>query len=124
MKTREIVGSFTKNTQVALHNGRAFFVSQDALVARSTPELKQLWSLPGDGFIWSRPIVVNGRVYFLTTATAVVAVDEQTGAPVWSTYLNPGEMSDIGSQGSPATALAAGGGALLVPWGNFLSALW
>ena len=83
-----------------------------------------LWSLRGDGSTRSRPIVANGHVYFLTSATAVVAVDEQTGAPVWTTYLNLGQTFGVGSEDAPMTALAAGGGALLVPWGNFLVALW
>ncbi len=123
-KTREKVGSFWNNTRVAFHNGRAFVDSKDQLIAWSTPELKQLWALPGDGSKRSRPIVVNGRVYFLTSATEVVAVDEQTGAPVWTWYLNLGQTFDVGSDDAPRTALAAGGGALLVPWGNFLVALW
>lgn len=117
------VGSFEHDSAVAFHKGYGFFVSKGDLTARSIPSMKQIWELKGDGAGRSKPIVVNGHVYFTASSTAVAAVDEQTGAPVWSTYLDLGEPSG-GGEDSPMTGLGAGGGALLVPWGNYLVALW
>jgi outer membrane protein assembly factor BamB len=75
--------------------------------------------------IVTTPIVVNGRVYIAGTSGTLTALDEQSGAVVWSEDLNLGmSVGFNGDVDSPRSALAAGGGALLVPWGNHLVALW
>lgn len=124
--TGGMVGGFEHGSLAAFHEGRGFFLSFGTLVAREIPSMKQIWSSKGDGSLVSAPIVVNGVVYVGGTSGTVSAIDEHTGAPVWSSNLNLGVgIPAPGFDGSqPVTGLAAGGGALLVPAGYRLVAYW
>jgi outer membrane protein assembly factor BamB len=120
------VGTFQQDATSAFHKGRGFFFSKGILTSKSVPAMVPLWSFAGDGTLSTTPIVVNGHVYMGGTSGTVVAVDEVTGAPVWSQNLGLGEPIDDGGdwQDAPRMGLAAGGGALLVPARHHLAAFW
>jgi outer membrane protein assembly factor BamB len=123
--TGETVGTFDKDATVAFHDGRGFFASGSTLEARSIPSMTSIWKLATGDTIATTPIVVNGRVYLAGASGTLAAIDEQSGTPVWSQDLNLGpSVGFLGDNDSPRSALAAGGGALVVPWGNHLVALW
>ena len=123
--TGETVGTFDKDAMVAFHAGRGFFASGSTLEARSIPSMTSSWKLAASDTIAATPIVVNGRVYIAGTSGTITAIDEQSGALVWSQDLNLGpSVGFAGDKESPRSALGAGGGALVVPWGNRLVALW
>ncbi len=124
-KTGETVGTFDKDATMAFHAGRGFFASGMNLEAKSIPSMTSSWKFKANDAIVTTPIVVNGRVYIAGTSGTLTALDEQSGAVVWSEDLNLGESVGFnGDVDSPRSALAAGGGALLIPWGNHLVALW
>lgn len=123
--TGETVGTFDKDATMAFHAGRGFFASGMNLEAKSLPSMTSIWKFAANDAIVTTPIVVNGRVYIAGTSGMLTALDEQSGAVVWSEDLNLGASVGFnGDQDSPRSALAAGGGALLIPWGNHLVALW
>ncbi|MEP7123461.1 MAG: PQQ-binding-like beta-propeller repeat protein [Byssovorax sp.] len=120
------LGKFSTNRSPAFHGGRGFFFEDNVLVARAVPAFVDAWSFTAPTFSFSMaPIVVNGHVYALNDAGTLYAFDEQSGAVVWSADVGEKvfwSMPDV--SGVPLQALAAGGGALIVPVNHRLVAYW
>jgi outer membrane protein assembly factor BamB len=81
-----------------------------------------LWSFSGDGQLSSAPIVINGAVIAGSQSGALYALDEATGAVLWTTTAPAGIPSPNEFGVSTKTGLGAGEGLLVVPAGNTLTA--
>ncbi len=76
------------------NNARSKQVGQMMKLDPSKPDDPLVWSLPdqvaGKAGVWATPALGDGVVYFATNGGRVLAVDQETGAVVWS--------KDFGSQ--------------------------
>ncbi len=70
------------------HSARSKEVGQMMKLDPSKPDDPLVWSLPdqvaGKAGVWATPALGDGVVYFATNGGRVLAVDQQTGAVVWS----------------------------------------
>jgi len=123
--TGTLLGEFKAGRSPVFHGGRGFFVLKNVLSASAAPSFAPAWSFTAAVKLSMAPIVVNGRVYVGSVEGKLHALDEQSGAVVWSTdvgELLPALESDTLSE--PLQGLAAGGGALIVPANHRLLAYW
>ncbi len=117
------VDQFQSVTAPAFHGSTGFFLNVATIEARdiSTGTLK--WSFTGDGNIRSAPIVVNGTVYVGSVSGKLYALDETTGANVWTgnvgASVNP---PDEHNSSFPLAGLGAGEGLIVVPASNLVVA--
>jgi polyvinyl alcohol dehydrogenase (cytochrome) len=81
------------------------------VTARTVGRLHATWNIGNLVGVTGTPVVVDGTVYFGTSAGLVYAVDMATGRVLWSTFVASGEIV-----GSPAVA----GGAVFVGIGGAL----
>ena len=112
----------------AFHGSLGFFVDSGSVYAEDATSI-DVWSSPTGGV--TSPLVVGGRVYVGAGDGVLHALDEQTGAEVWSDDLSAdfpgcapaGTSCQAWSQGPYiATALAAAEGTLVVPAGTHVVA--
>jgi outer membrane protein assembly factor BamB len=107
----------------AFHGSTGFFLNviTSTLEARDISSGTMKWSFTGDGSLVSPPLVVNGFVYIASSSGKLFAVDENTGANVWTgtvgaPVIRPNEIS------GPLTGLGAGEGLIVVPATNLVVA--
>lgn len=123
--TGAVLGDFKASRSPAFHGARGFFLNDDVLTATAVPAFVEAWSFTAPKALAMAPIVVNGHVYVGDDSGKIYALDEQSGAVVWSTDV--GEMlpaTQPASSNGPLQALAAGGGALIVPVNHRVVAFW
>ena len=116
--TGAVEGTFTADLPPASHAGLGFFVSQGILRAESLATRAHAWAASAPGAIVTPPVVVSGRVYVGAANGALCAIDEATGAQVWSDDLS----ADGAWSGGSAASFAAAEGTLVVPTGGRLVA--
>jgi outer membrane protein assembly factor BamB len=85
---------------------------------------KTLWSFAGDGKLDSGVIRVNDDVYVGSSSGMLYAVDDRTGAQVWSMQMPDGFNTEYEHGGGISSAgIAAAGNALAVTAGDSLTLL-
>jgi len=95
------------------------FVLNDAsLQAFSVKTSNISWSFSGDGELSGSPIVVNDTVVMGSGSGMLYVLDASSGTELWSTNVGSG----IGGGNGPTTGLGVGGGMLIVPATNQISA--
>lgn len=68
---------------VALDEGILYFGDLDGfLYALDAATGEEIWKIQSDGAILSKPLVLDGRIYYTTENTTIYAVNLQ-GAPIW-----------------------------------------
>jgi len=81
------------------------------------------WSFTGDNLLNSAPIIVNGVVYIGSGSGKLFAVDESSGASLWSGNVGmPVNRPDEFEISTPLTGLGAGEGLIVVPASNLIVA--
>jgi outer membrane protein assembly factor BamB len=93
-----------------------FFMVNGVLNSWNNDATKARWTFSGDGQLTGSPLVVHGYVYIGSASGKVFAVDETTGALVWTGDAGAPVLGDNhGNVDRPITALAAGQGLVVVP---------
>ncbi|HEX3251486.1 MAG TPA: PQQ-binding-like beta-propeller repeat protein [Pyrinomonadaceae bacterium] len=109
------VADFLAQPAPAFHGSTGFYLNFVTLEARDVNSGALKWSFTGDGTLSSAPIVVNGVVYIGSISGKLYALDENTGANVWTgtvgAQINRPEESNLGI----LTGLGAGEGLIVVP---------
>ena len=114
----KVVGAATLDepeSMMAADPGRSgFYPNQPALdpATVGSPYFGQLFDTTLDGQIYAQPLYANGVIFVATETNHVYALDEATGAPLWTRYLgvpflasdlNCGDLTpSIGVTGTPA----------------------
>ena len=113
------LASFSANQPPAFDGALGFFLTSRTLQAEDLSTSRILWTFRGDGQLagTSGPVVANGIVYIASRSGALYALNELTGAIVWSGTAGApiGWAADI-----PFSGLAIGEGLLVVPASNRL----
>ncbi|HET6979041.1 MAG TPA: PQQ-binding-like beta-propeller repeat protein [Pyrinomonadaceae bacterium] len=100
----------------AFSGSTGFFLNLSTLEARDFNSGTLKWSFTGDGTLSSPPIVVHGTVYIGSSSGKLYAVDENTGANVWTGTLGaPVNRPDEHNLSAPLVGLGAGEGLIVVP---------
>ena len=116
------LGTFSSTTIPALTSQAAYFLVAGTLTAVDRATQDVLWTFTGDGDLRSVPIVIDSVVVIGSGNGAVYALDDATGAIVWSGQaVNAIEGPDQ-LNAYPLTGLGVGGGYLVVPAGNAVQA--
>ncbi|MHB8642913.1 MAG: outer membrane protein assembly factor BamB family protein [Gaiellaceae bacterium] len=76
---------------------------QPNITRESAPSLHQLWQSQLDGPIIASPLALDGVVYAATESGTVYAVNESTGAIVWSRALGAVDTMSCGTWGISST---------------------
>lgn len=108
--------TFSAGPAPAIDGTTGFFLDGSVLQALNVATMAPVWSFSGDGDLVSAPIVDNGFVYEASSSGTVWALNESTGATVWSG--NAGSAIDGPDEqnvSAPLTGLAAGDGLVVVP---------
>ena len=117
------VGTFSATPPPAFDGTLGFFLSAGSLQARDVNAGIGLWTFSGDGKLITAPVVVNGRVYEGSSSGTLYALDEGTGAQLWTGNLGAAMTDPNFNYGSgPITGMSDGEGTLLVPASNVLVA--
>ncbi|MBX7466620.1 PQQ-binding-like beta-propeller repeat protein [Streptomyces sp. MAG02] len=107
----------------AFDGHQGYFVDGGVLQERQSRTLDARWKFEGDGDITTAPIVVNGYVYVGSRTGRLWALNGATGQAVWSTDVGaPINAPDEHNVSQPLTGLGAGGGLVVVPATNLLTA--
>jgi outer membrane protein assembly factor BamB len=124
--TGAVLGTFDATVAPAFDGDLGFFLDTFA----SPPRLRAIsqttgavaWTATADGELVTAPIVVDGKVIVGSGTGLVTALDEQTGATVWSA--NAGAPIGFPDEHNAVqlTGLNVAGGLLLVPAGGKLVA--
>ena len=116
------LGTFDASTIPAFENGLGFFRSGSMLYAHD-PDDNVIWTFAGDGALDSTPLAAGGVVYVGSSLGHVYAVDENSGAELWSDTLSAAVAPSFKDSGvTPITGLAASLDLLVVPAGATLTA--
>src|SRR5947208_11530926 len=115
-----VIGNYAADRIPPTFDGtRGFFMKNGTLEARDLTSQAVLWSFAGDAKLDFAPLAVNGYVYIGWRGGNVYALDSVTGRVVWSdavgTNMAPNGMGTVMQIG-----MAAGNGALVVPFNNKL----
>jgi outer membrane protein assembly factor BamB len=119
-KTGAKLGSFTGDLPPAFDGSLGFVVSGGTLFARTGGLASAAWTFAGDGRLATVPFVAGGTVYVGSSEGNFYALDEATGAVVWSE--NVGYPLVTQERLEPRVAIAGAGGVVLVPAGPALIA--
>jgi outer membrane protein assembly factor BamB len=95
-----------------------YVINDGSLQAFSVKTSNISWSFAGDGQLAGSPIVINDSVVIGSGSGMLYVLDAQSGAQLWSANVGAG----IGASSGPTTGFGVGGGMLLVPAGDQLSA--
>src|SRR5439155_19137729 len=113
------LASFSANPPPAFDGALGFFLTSRTLQAEDLSTSRILWTFRGDGQLsgTSGPVAANGIVYIGSRSGALYALNQVTGATVWSGNAGApiGWAADI-----PFSGLAIGEGLLVVPASNRL----
>ncbi len=119
--TGAALASFSANPPPAFDGALGFFLTARTLQAEDLSTSRILWTFRGDGQLagTSAPVAANGVVYIGSRSGALYALNQLTGATVWSGSAGApiGWAADI-----PFSGLAIGEGLLVVPASNRLVA--
>ena len=113
--TGDVTDSFSAYPAPAFDGHTGFFVNGTVLQARDTLTDGPLWSFSGDGQLSTAPLVVNGYVYMGSTSGQLWALDEATGAPVWSDNVGAPILSPDEYTGNNLPGFGVGQGLVVVP---------
>jgi outer membrane protein assembly factor BamB len=106
----------------AFHGSTGFFLNVNivsTLEARDITTGALKWSFTGDGTLSSAPLVVNGKVYIGSISGKLYALDESSGANVWTGIVGAAvNRPDEQNLSEPLIGLGAGEGLLVVPASN------
>jgi outer membrane protein assembly factor BamB len=120
---------FPPHALPALDSDLGFFVDWPSFPSRADVALRAialatnttLWTFAGDDQLGPAPIVANHHVYVASRQGQLYALDETTGAVLWSDALgSPVSDSDQEDGSNPPTGLAAGSEMLIVAAGRTL----
>src|ERR1700752_2315660 len=108
----------------AFHGSTGFFLNvfPRVLEARDIFSAAVKWSVTGDGTLSSGPMGVNGTVYIGSTSGKLYALDENTGANVWTGTVGAPVTPEGQGIFFPLTGLGAGEGLIVVPASNLVVA--
>jgi virginiamycin B lyase len=109
------VGTYRSDLNEAFDGGTGFLSFGNQLSAVDLATGNVLWRFNGDCDLLSSPVVANGYVYIGSTQGHLYALNEKTGAPVWSDSIGSpiGPHQDWSADGPPF-GLAVGEGLLAV----------
>ena len=113
-------GTFASDTAPAFDNTNMYTLQGGNLVAVSPSGRPNRWTFK-NGSLVTAPVVNNGVVYVGGSGGRVYGVSATSGAELWSAAAGPYMASGTESAGVPA-GMAIGGGRLVVPAGNVLTA--
>jgi outer membrane protein assembly factor BamB len=110
--TGEFLGSLPCVISPAFDEGQAYCDLRSALTAFDSTTGAQAWSFSGDHQLNLGPFAAAGTVYVASDTGTMFAVDQATGALVWSTEVDSLGASSftVGAEGILLTQLYAGGG--------------
>jgi outer membrane protein assembly factor BamB len=113
------VASIPAGPAPAFHGSTGFYLNVNiisTLEARDISTNAVKWTFTGDGTLSSAPIIVNGTVYIGSTSGKLYALDENTGANIWTGVVgSPVNRPDEQNLSEPLIGLGAGEGLLVVP---------
>lgn len=95
-----------------------FVLDNGSLEAFSVKTSNIAWTFSGDGELVNSPIVINDSVVIGSASGNLYVLDAKKGTERWSANVGAG----MGEGGGPTTGLGVGGGMLLVPASDELSA--
>jgi outer membrane protein assembly factor BamB len=110
--TGEFLGSLPCVISPAFDEGQAYCDLRSALAAFDLTTGAQAWIFLGDQQLNLGPFAAAGVVYVASNTGMMFAVDQATGALVWSTEIDPLGASSftVGAEGVLLTQLYGGGG--------------
>jgi outer membrane protein assembly factor BamB len=115
------VAAFASDTAPAFGSKTMYTLYGGNLVAASASGGPKRWTFK-NGSLVTAPLVNNGVVYVGSSGGRVYGVSARSGARIWSAAAGP-YMSPVGAEaGGPPIGMAIGGGRLVVPAGNVLTA--
>lgn len=121
--TGERVGGFEADYAPAFSGGRGFFLHNDTLVARGAPLGSVEWTVRGDGYLGSAPVVANGYVYVGSGTGYVYAIDRGSGKITWKGRVAGGVLPpDEHNVARGVAGLGLGKTILVVPSSRHLTA--
>jgi outer membrane protein assembly factor BamB len=121
-KTGAVLGSFTGDLPPAFDGSLGFVVSGGVLVAATGGFASVAWTFQGDGRLTTVPFVAGGSVFVGSSEGNFYAVDEATGAAIWSENVGYPLTTQEFFTWEPRVAIAGAGGVVLVPAGSTLIA--
>jgi outer membrane protein assembly factor BamB len=121
-KTGAKLGSFIGDLPPAFDGSLGFVVSNGTLVAATGGLASTAWTFVGDGRLGTAPFVTGGTVYVGSSEGNFYAVDEASGAAIWSENLGYPLTTKELLDREPRVAIAGAGGVVLVPAGSTLVA--
>jgi outer membrane protein assembly factor BamB len=116
------VATFASVEAPAFNGSTGYFKTGTTLEARDIISGTLKWSFTGDGTLSSAPIVVNGHVYVGSTSGKLYALNESTGANVWTGNVGASVLAPDEQSSSAPVGLGAGEGLIVVPASNRLVA--
>ena len=114
-------GSFASSTAPAFAGGEMLTLQQGELVAVAATGSPDRWSF-GNGSLVTAPVVSNGVVYEGSDNGTVYGVSASTGRRVWSGKAGSAILGPDEQDADVLVGLAVGGGLLVVPADNQVSA--
>jgi outer membrane protein assembly factor BamB len=114
---------FSVDPAPAISDTRGYALNNGTLQGLDLATMSAQWSFAGDGSLVTAPIVVDNFVFVGSGSGKIFALQASTGKELWRIQgpaaINPPDEQNVSQ---PLTGLAAGGGVLMVPAGNTLSA--
>ena len=99
----------------AFHGSTGFYFNVPNLEARDISSGALKWSFSGDGTLQTPPIVVNGNVYIGSSSGKLYALNENTGANVWTGSVGAQVNGADEHNNVTLVGLGAGEGLIVVP---------
>ncbi len=122
-ETGALLGSYAADYVPAIGPTTGYFLQGGTLRGITLSNHTVQWSFAGDGHLVTSPIGVNDYVIVGSSAGNVYALDGTTGSQVWSVNVGAAVPAGAGwGARMPFSGLSAGGGLLMVPAGNTLTA--
>jgi outer membrane protein assembly factor BamB len=115
------VGTFASRTAPAFDSSNMYTLNNGDLVAVDPSGSPDRWSF-GDGTLVTAPVVAGGAVFVGSSSGVVYAVSASTGQQIWSGVAGSVIVGPDEQNADVLVGLAVGGGLLVVPAGNVLTA--
>ncbi|MBO0830877.1 MAG: PQQ-binding-like beta-propeller repeat protein [Actinobacteria bacterium] len=115
------VGTFASRTAPAFDSNNMYTIDNGNLVAVDPSGSPDRWSF-GDGTLATAPVVAGGAVFVGSTTGTVYAVSASTGQQIWAGVAGSAIEGPDEQNADVLVGLAVGGGLLVVPAGNALTA--
>lgn len=116
------LGTFTASQLPALTATTGYWLQNSSLQAIARSDNQVQWSFAGDGTLVGSPVVVNNYVFVGSSSGNLYAVDASTGHQIWDQNLGAAIHGGINFNDTMYSGLAAGGGLLVVPSGDEVTA--